>query len=114
MLEPGLLRRLDELLERPIGRENFHEVCKCIYQSYKTVDYAHKRLKELRKKLESTPEGDGEWVRGFVQERGGVLKAQEKARIFALEAGEILASFKSSTYRESLERLVVHDLERTG
>jgi len=66
------------------------------------------------KKLENSTESDGKWIREFVEKRGGILRAQERAAFFSKKAVDVLELFKPSIYREGLERLVMYDLKRVG
>ncbi len=54
------------------------------------------------------------WIVQFVEDRGGIGKAQDKAREFIDRAREILFTFSPSPYRDAFERLMLHDLERVG
>jgi octaprenyl-diphosphate synthase len=54
------------------------------------------------------------WIRDFILEKEGIQYAHEKAEVFSRKAIGILESFPPSPYRESLIKMVEHDLERVG
>ena len=70
--------------------------------------------RRVLQRFERGTDDDGDWIREFVKKRGGIEKAQEKVRHFIDQAEKILASFEPSIYRESLERLMAHNLESLG
>ena len=71
------------------------------------------RRRVMQKFIRNT-EDDREWIQEFVKKKGGIGKAQEKARNFVEHAREALMTFEPSIYRESLEELMTFDLERMG
>ncbi len=73
-----------------------------------------KEKERVFKELENSTESDGKWIRKFVEKRGGILRAQERAAFFSKKAVDVLELFKPSIYREGLERLVMYDLKRVG
>jgi len=84
MPEPRPLQELEEMLEGSIDRENFEAVREHIYQSYKTVDYTDKRVKELESKVQNASEAD----KRELQEKLGILLvalAEHEAAIEHLE-----------------------------
>ncbi|MBN2028882.1 polyprenyl synthetase family protein [bacterium] len=64
------------------------------------------------KKLASEKEIDTEWIFDFVGRKKGIQRAQAQSALFADKAIAILSTFGSSIYRESIEKLVKHDLVR--
>jgi len=62
--------------------------------------------------LKLSKEGDGKWIAEFIKKNSGLEKAQERAEDLTQKALAILKNFKSSVYRDSMERLVMHNLER--
>ncbi len=69
--------------------------------------------KNILQKLKRKTEEDRKWIKKFGRERNAIKKSQEKAVVFATESMEILRTFEPSIYRESMEKLVTEDLERT-
>ena len=65
MPEQSPLQKLAELLEQPIDRDNFDTLRHYIYHSYKSVDYADRRVRELTGKLEGTSEAERRMMDGW-------------------------------------------------
>ena len=65
-------------------------------------------------RLSKDSKAEAEWIGRFVKEHQGIERAHEKARMFAKEAEEILATFNASVYRTAWGELVTHELERSG
>ena len=72
-----------------------------------------KGKKDISQRLKRKTEKDRRWIEEFVKERNGIRKSQEKAVVFTEKSIEILKTFPHSIYRESMEKLVTEDLERT-
>jgi octaprenyl-diphosphate synthase len=75
---------------------------------------AEEEKQRVLQKLSKDSKADAEWIGRFVKEHHGIERADEKARMFAKEAEEILATFNASVYRTAWEELVTHELERSG
>ncbi len=69
---------------------------------------------EVLHRIENGSSEDSEWIGGFVEENGGVEKAQKKAEDFSRKAISVLNDFPESRFRVSLEQLILYDLERPG
>ena len=65
-------------------------------------------------RLSAPKSKNGMWIREFIERYNGVQLAQQKAEIFINKALQILMTFPSSVYRDALQKIVVHDLERMG
>lgn len=102
-----------ELMGKPVGQDVTNgKITLPLILALEGVSDEEKH--RILQRLACATKKDGEWIRKFVKKRGGIGKAQEKAQVFLRRAMELLDSFKPSFYRERLERLVMHDLERVG
>jgi len=65
-------KTVDELLAGSLSRENFDELVRAIYHSYRTVDSVHSRVKTMLEQVEAGSGGDG---RELVEKVGILLFA---------------------------------------
>ncbi len=68
--------------------------------------------KQFFKKFLDEKEKDAKWIFEFIDCKKGVQRAQIQSEQYANKAIDILSTFQSSIYRESIEKLVKHDLVR--
>jgi len=101
-----------ELMGKPVGQD-VHNGKITLPLIFALDGISMKDKKNILQKLKRKTGEDRKWVKKFIKERNGIEKTQEKAVIFAKESMEILMTFEPSIYRESMEKLVTGDLERT-
>lgn len=65
-------------------------------------------------RLKHDANGNDGWLGEFIREGCGIDRAQKEAENYAKEALKMLESFKSSLYRKSMEKIVIHNLNRPG
>lgn len=101
----------ESVLGKPVGQDTANG--KITLPLICALEQASKKEKEKALQKFSDRERDHDaWIRQFILQNDGIRCAHEKAEMFSMKAIRILASFPPSVYRESMEKMVHHDLER--
>jgi octaprenyl-diphosphate synthase len=103
----------EDTLGKPIGQDTANgEITLPLILALEQIPPAEKR--KILQRFFDPKSNDGIWIQEFIEKQNGVQLAQQKAEVFIKKALQILMTFSSSVYRESLRKIVMHDLERVG
>ncbi|MFC1502230.1 polyprenyl synthetase family protein [bacterium] len=103
----------EDILGKPVGQDMANG--KITLPLILALEQVPTEEKEKVLQRQSAPKSkNGMWIREFIERYNGVQLAQQKAEIFINKALQILMTFPSSVYRDALQKIIVHDLERMG
>ena len=99
------------LLGKPVGQDLINgKITLPLILAFDSVPQSEKQ--HIFKKILSSFHHDGEWLKKFVKETGGIQNAQKKAQFFSERALALLNRFNHSVYRDSLKKIVAYQLKR--